>query len=179
MGKTRHEKSFVDFDKPYERNIIGLRGIVYFGIGLFLLIVVTFGLMWFLQNVMEERAAEIDRQERNPLLKNEIERLPPEPRLQAAPGFQVDGPLGRVNLELKRPQAEYEVLREQWDVLIRRGQRAEGGAIVSLPVEEAKQRLLEQNVKAASGEQAENALIESRTVISDASSGRQRSITIR
>jgi len=52
--KTKHEKSFVDFDKTYETNVIGLRGIVYFGVGLFLLIVITFGLMLVLQNVMED-----------------------------------------------------------------------------------------------------------------------------
>ncbi len=41
----KHEKTFVDFDKAYETNLIGLRGVIYFGVGLFLLIVVTFGLM--------------------------------------------------------------------------------------------------------------------------------------
>ena len=38
MGSTKHEKSFVDFEKPYEQNVIGFRGIVYFAVGLFLLI---------------------------------------------------------------------------------------------------------------------------------------------
>ena len=179
MGQTRHEKSFVDFDKPYERNIIGLRGIIYFGIGLFLLIVVTFGLMWFLQNVMEERAAEADRRESNPMMMNDTERLPPEPRLQAAPGFGVDSKGGRVNLELQRPQAEYEVLREQWNEVWKNGQKADNGAVVTLPIEQAKERLLQQNVKAATGEQGEKALNEARTMISDASSGRQRSQKIR
>ena len=41
MGSTKHEKTFVDYDKTYEQNIIGLKGIVYFGVGLLLLIVVT------------------------------------------------------------------------------------------------------------------------------------------
>ena len=34
MGSTKHEKSFVDFEQPYEQNVIGLKGIFYFGIGL-------------------------------------------------------------------------------------------------------------------------------------------------
>ena len=46
---AKHEKSFVDFDKPYEQNLIGLQGIIYFAVGLFLLIVITFGLMWALE----------------------------------------------------------------------------------------------------------------------------------
>ena len=101
MGKTKHEKSFTDFDKPYEQNVIGMRGIVYFGVGLFLLIVVTFGLMWALQNVMEDNAKQ-EKDIKSPLALSEEERLPPAnvPHLQAAPGFGVDSPNGRVNLEL-------------------------------------------------------------------------------
>src|SRR6478609_7436773 len=99
MGSTRHEKSFVDFDKPYEQNIVGLKGIVYFGIGLFLLIVITFGLMWSLMNVLSDSFAE-DKRGNNPMAMTDKERLPPEPRLQLAPGFGIDSPDGRVNLEL-------------------------------------------------------------------------------
>ncbi len=58
MGSTKHEKSFVDFDQPYEQNTIGLKGIFYFGIGLFVLIVITFGLMWALLGVFEEDAKQ-------------------------------------------------------------------------------------------------------------------------
>src|SRR2546421_3755006 len=44
------------------------------------------------------------------------ERLPPEPRLQAAPGFGVKLVNGQwVGLERREPQAEYRVLREQWE----------------------------------------------------------------
>lgn len=88
MGSTKHEKSFVDYDKPYEQNLIGLRGVIYFGIGLFLLIVVTFGLMWAMQNVMEDQARET-KDQKSPLALSEQEKLPPEPRLQAAPGFGI------------------------------------------------------------------------------------------
>src|SRR5688572_19717577 len=144
MGKTRHEKSFVDFEQPYERNIIGLRGIVYFSIGLFLLIVITFGLMWFLNDVMEEQAIANDAQSRNPMALNEIDRLPPEPRLQTAPGFGVDTGAGRVNLELVRPQAEWEVLQQEYKEIWEKGQTAPDGTAVTLPIDQAKQRFLEQ-----------------------------------
>jgi hypothetical protein len=174
MGSTKHEKSFVDYDKPYEQNLIGMRGIVYFGIGLFLLIVVTFGLMWALQNVMEDYAHET-KDQKSPLALGEQERLPPEPRLQAAPGFGVDGPNGRVNLELRAPQSEYRVLHQQWEKEWTEGQRdAKTGTVVTLPIEEAKKKMLESNPKARTGAEAEQALEETRTYMSYSSSGRTR-----
>src|SRR5689334_5936252 len=109
MGSTKHEKSFVDFEKPYEQNVIGFKGIVYFAIGLFLLIVITFGLMWALLGVFDDEFAA-DRKSNNPLQLSDKDRLPPEPRLQSAPGFGVDGPNGRVNMELGAPQAEWREL---------------------------------------------------------------------
>ena len=175
MGSTKHEKSFVDYDKPYEQNLIGLRGIVYFGIGLFLLIVVTFGLMWALQNVMEDRARE-EKDQKSPLALNERESLPPEPRLQSAPGFGVDSRNGRVNLELKAPQSEYRELQKDWNALLKDGQKdAATNTVVSLPIKDAKEMLLKDgSLKAKTGADAEKALEESRTFVSYSSSGRTR-----
>lgn len=171
---TRHEKSFVDYDKPYEQNLIGLRGIIYFGVGLFLLIVVTFGLMWALQNVMEDNARET-KDQKSPLAKDETERLPPEPRLQAAPGFGVDGPNGRVDLQLKAPQSEYRELVKQWNEELRSGQKdPKTNTVITLPIDEAKKRLLEQAPKTRTGADNEKALEESRTYMSYSSSGRTR-----
>jgi len=176
MGSTKHEKSFVDFDKPYEQNLIGLRGIIYFGIGLFLLIVVTFGLMWVLQDFMEDDAAQRQgKDQRSPLARSEQERLPPEPRLQAAPGFGVDGEKGRINLELKDPRSEYWELEKQWEKEWREGQRdAATGTVITLPIEEAKRKLLESNPPARTGAEAEQALEETNTYMSYSSSGRTR-----
>jgi len=175
MGSTKHEKSFVDYDKPYEQNLIGLRGIVYFGIGLFLLIVVTFGLMWALQNVMEDQARETKDQQ-SPLTMNEQEKLPPEPRLQAAPGFGVDDSKGRVNLELKDPRSEYWQLSKQWEGLLKDGQKDEKtNTVISLPIDEAKKQLLSNgSLKTKTGVDAEKALEDSKTFVSYSSSGRTR-----
>ena len=175
MGSTKHEKSFVDYDKPYEQNLIGLRGIVYFGIGLFLLIVVTFGLMWALQNVMEDQARETKDQQ-SPLTMNEQEKLPPEPRLQAAPGFGVDDSRGRVNLELKDPRSEYWQLSKQWEGLLKDGQKDEKtNTVISLPIDEAKKQLLSNgSLKTKTGADAEKALEDSKTFVSYSSSGRTR-----
>lgn len=172
MGETRHEKSFVDFERTYEHNVIGLKGIVWFGVGLFLLIVITFGLMWALLNVLEDNARE-EKSSDNPMMRRDLENLPPEPRLQSAPGFGVDSAEGRVNLELTAPQSEYWELKRQWDILIEKGEKHPGtGTMIALPVEEGKQRLLGQGVKARSGTDAGASADASRMYISDSSSGR-------
>jgi hypothetical protein len=175
---AKHEKTFVNLDKPYEQNLIGLRGIIVFAAGLFLLCVITFGLMYVLQNVLEDQAKEADKVNQNPMTKDmkRSDFLPPEPRLQAAPGFGVDSPNGRVNLELKKPQSEYDELHRQWEELWKDGQKdAKTGTVVTLPIEEAKAKLLEQNVKAVTGEQGQKSLEEATMFVSGSSAGRTTS----
>ena len=173
MGSTKHEKSFVDFEQPYEQNIIGLKGVFYFGIGLILLIIITFALMWALLNVFEDDA-KTDKGVSGPMAISEFERLPPEPRLQSAPGFGVESHDGRVNLELREPQAEYRELEKQWAELWEHGAKDEKtGAVSSLPVDLAKEKFLEQAVKARSGQDAEQETLRSKMYFSDSSSGRR------
>lgn len=176
MSSAKHENSFVNFDKPYEQNIIGLKGIVYFGVGLFLLIVITFLLMWVLYGVLEDNAKE-EKRSTNPLALSEAERLPPEPRLQAAPGFRVEGPNGRVNLELMAPQSEYWELKKQWEANWKNGRKDEKtGTVVSLPIDQAKELVLQRNLKARSGPDAHQSGDASRMVIIDSSSGRMATL---
>lgn len=176
MGQTKHEDSFVDYEKPYEQNVIGLKGIVYFGVGLLLLIVVTFGLMWALLGVLEDNARET-KVSTNPMQAGEMDRLPPEPRLQAAPGFGVDTQNGRVNLELMGPQSEYRVLRDSWEETWKNGTVDKStGVVTGLPIEEAKAKVLAENLKTGSGVDANQLMRQSQMVISDASSGRMASI---
>lgn len=174
---AKHEETFVDFDQPYEQNIIGLRGVIYFGIGLFLLIVITFGLMWVFQfQVLQPQAEARDKINENPLAMKGDERLPPEPRLQAAPGFGVDDPKGgRINLELREPQAEYRELQKQWEDLWKNGQKQDG-TVIALSIEEAKKKMLaDTNTKAKNDESGKKSLEEARSLISASSAGRTRS----
>ena len=147
--------------------------LVCFGIGLLLLIVVTFGLMWAFLNVLADNAA-VEKRSNTPMMSaNEKERLPPEPRIQAAPGFGVESPNGRVNLELKAPQSEYWEQKKQWQQNWITGQKDPGtGMMVTMPIEMAKEKFLAQAVKAKSGAEAENAAKLSRMYFTDASSGR-------
>ncbi len=170
---AKHEKTFVDFDKPYETNLIGLRGVIYFGVGLFLLVVITFGLMFFLQQVMEEQIDESDKKQPNPMTMSDKERLPPEPRLQGAPGFGVESPQGFMNLELQAPQAEYRELHRQWEKTWADGQKdPKTGTVITLGIEEAKKRLVAENVKAATDADAQKTADESRSIVSYSSAGR-------
>ena len=171
--EPKHERSFVDYDRTYETNLIGLRGIIYFGIGLFLLIVITFGLMFFLQNVMEDQAKE-SKDNTNPMMMTDRERLPPEPRLQAAPGYGVESEQGgRVNLELRAPQSEYWELERQWERQWAEGQTdPKTGTVITLPIDEAKRKLLQESAKAPVSEQSQNSLEESRRMTSYSSAGR-------
>ena len=177
MGETKHEKTYVDFDRGYEQNVVGVRGVVYFGIGLFLLIVITFGLMWLLLGVLEEQAAESDARNRNPLALTKEEALPPEPRLQSAPGFGVGPADDRINLELTEPQSEYRVLEEQWEELWENGQTVTGAdgkkVYVTLPLADAKKRLLEEkSADSEANKDGEKLLEDSKKMISPSSSGR-------
>jgi hypothetical protein len=179
MSAKKHVTAPGDLNKPYEQNEIELRGILGFGIGLVLLIVVTFGLMWALLNVLNDYQRE-NAGPANPMSMSERERLPPEPRLQSAPGFGVESPEGRVNLELGIPQAEYNELSKQWRQLWEHGIKdAKTGTVIAMPIEEAKAKFVGQNVKAKTGPQAEEVLINSRKSHSDSSSGRVASETRR
>ena len=172
MSSAKHGGSAEAYEKGYEENVVGIKGIAYFGIGLFILIVITFGLMWALMGVLEDNAKET-KSSNNPMAMSEREALPPEPRLQVAPGFGVEGPNGHVNLELKAPQSEWWELQKQYKEIWEKGMKDPStGAISAMPIEEAKQSFLSQQVKARSGPDAEKLFEESKLRFSDASSGR-------
>lgn len=172
MSSKKHIYTAEDLNKPYEENAIGLKGIFSFAIGLLLLIVITFGLMWAFLDVLEDYSVE-NAGPINPMLQNEKERLPPEPRLQLAPGFGIESQQGRVNMELGPPQQEYRELHKQWLDLWEHGQKDEKtGALTMMPIQEAKEKFLNQNVKARSGAEAEAVLADSRMAVSDSSAGR-------
>ncbi len=176
---AKHEKSFVNFDSPYERNIIGMKGIIIFGVGLFLLIVITFALMWWLEYVMENDA-KATKDQGGPMMLDREERLPPEPRLQLAPGFGLDGLNGRINLELLDPQAEWRVLHEQWKKEWEVGQKdPKTGTVITLPIDEAKERFLEEAAAEKSDEAAQKKYEESRRFVSASSAGRTKTDTRR
>lgn len=170
---------------PYEKDRIELRGIAFFTIGLILLIGVTFGLMGLLHFAMDDQLTQTYKQERSPMSwtdeeKKALKNLPPEPRLQAAPGFQVENPGGgeAVNLELREPQAEYRELKKQWDEVQKNGRKDPTSGVYSiLPIEEAKKRVLEGSlIKTRPADQTQKAADTVRQIPSYSSAGRATEI---
>ena len=179
MSSKKSSETVNDLNKPYEENEIGLRGIMWFGVGLFLLIVITFGLMWALLNVMKDYHRETAGPV-NPLSMSEMERLPPEPRLQLAPGFGVESERGRVNLELLAPQQEYRELHKQWVAMWQRGIKdPKTGTVIAIPINEAKERVLSEGLKTRAGADVEGMYDKANRVISEGSSGRVATTRIR
>lgn len=129
-------------DVSHEASDVDVGTIIKFVVGLFFLTVITFVLMKLLYNVLESRATAADPKPR-PMAMSDQERLPPEPRLQAAPGFGVNLGNGKfINLQLREPQAEYHELQKIWkDVL--EGKPDPRTGKVSMPIEEAKKKVVE------------------------------------
>lgn len=147
MG-SHGKKVEIDLSKGYEKNEIQLKGIVLTTIALFFTCVVSFFLMWVLQNQLEDYWVQEEQKVATPMDRTSQEKLPPEPRLQAAPGFGIDDPKGRrINLELQRPQAEWEELQKIWAAEEKNGQTIDQNGqkiVVTLPIAEAKKQLLAQ-----------------------------------
>jgi hypothetical protein len=172
MSSAKNDNDAMDLGRPYEDNEIRLKGILGFAIGLVLLIVITFGLMLGFLRVLKDNARE-NADPQNPMAMSDKERLPPEPRLQLAPGFGVESEKGRVNLELQAPAAEYRELRAQWEEIWKHGRKDEKtGMVTMLPIDEAKSRFLAQNAKARSDADAAEFYNNSRSYVSDSSAGR-------
>ncbi len=104
-----------NLDVTHEASDVNISGVLKFVMGLTVLGVVVFLLMWGMFRFLNAQETEKEPPA-GPMAMTEQERLPPEPRLQAAKGFGLKLENGEtVNLENKEPQAEYRVLREQWD----------------------------------------------------------------
>jgi hypothetical protein len=102
-------------DVTHEASDVSVSGVLKFVAGLTALTVVVFLLMGGLFRLLNTQETEKEP-DPGPMAMNSEERLPPEPRLQAATGFQVQLENGEiVKLENREPEAEYRVLREQWD----------------------------------------------------------------
>src|ERR1041384_5052507 len=99
-----------------------------------------------------------DEQNKKPMAFSKEERLPPEPRLQLAPGFGVGEGENRVNLELANPHAENWEVKKRWAEMEKEGVKdPHTGAMTAIPVAEAKAKLLEKGEKQRPAEDAQKA----------------------
>lgn len=104
-----------NLDVTHEASDVSVSGVAKFVLALTVLCVVVFVLMWGMFRLLNAQEAQKEPPA-GPMAMKPDERLPPEPRLQAAPGFEVKLKTGEiVKLEKREPEAEYRVLRAQWE----------------------------------------------------------------
>lgn len=120
-------------DVAHEESDVNVRGILWFVLGLGIATAVAFALMAGLYKAFEWQAAR-EEGEAPPMAMSEQERLPPEPRLQLAPGHALH-PLE----EMKQVRAEQVEELDTYAVI------DEGMGTVRLPVKEAQRKLVESN----------------------------------
>ncbi|MGB7923713.1 MAG: hypothetical protein WCF57_10755 [Pyrinomonadaceae bacterium] len=130
-------------DVQHEESDVNVRGILIFVAGLFVLMGVTLVLMWYMLNFFEKREAARETKPGPMALTEQKDRLPPEPRLQSAPGFGAEGQ----NLELQEPAAEIKVIRRKWHEALEKGTVDEKtNQRTSIPIKDAMRQVLEQNM---------------------------------
>src|SRR3989454_3138248 len=102
-------------DVTHESSDVNIGGILKFVVGLTIFGIIVQVLTWGMFRFFNAEEATKEPKQ-GPMAMTKEERLPPEPRLQAAPGFGVKLVNGQwVALEKREPQAEYRVLRGQWE----------------------------------------------------------------
>ena len=144
-----------NIDVTHEVSDVSVGGITRFVVGLFILMVASFVLMWALFRILESKSVEAPP---SPMALTEKDRLPPEPRLQSAPGFAEEldktGPAQKekkaeLSREIKgnapkEPMWEIRVLRDQWDEVLKNGPVDQNGQHYGMPIEQAKEQVLKQ-----------------------------------
>lgn len=145
IHKTPDVSHIQNPDVSHESSDVNVRSIIIFAGGLLVFGIIVHLLMSLMFSYMENRAKQDEAAHaRGPMAITQKEMLPPEPRLQLAPGFGVDLGEGkeRVNLQLKEPQAEYKELRKIWDDDLK-GKPDPRTGKASMPIDEAMKRIVQ------------------------------------
>jgi hypothetical protein len=150
-------------DVTRELSDVNVRGIFWFIVGLGVMFVVVYMAMFWLFDALDEREAATEPPPRS-LVNLGEERLPPEPRLQLAPGHVIS------------PLEENKILQAEMNKRLHSyGWVDQSMGAVHIPIEEAKKILLEQagkqrqpNVQPVAPQGWQRA-----TMPSDASSGKR------
>ncbi|HYE66585.1 MAG TPA: hypothetical protein VD966_13435 [Pyrinomonadaceae bacterium] len=155
-------------DVAHEESDVNVWALIYFVGGLLLFAIIVHVLMWLMFDFMEDRAESLEPPPA-PMALTQQERLPPEPRLQVAPGWEAEGQ----DLRLREPQAEMKIVSERWQRVLSEGEKDASGNYVILPIDEATRRLIEQGLPSRPQEGGQNFVTGGIDVPSYQSSGRQ------
>ena len=146
-------------DVTHEASDVYIGGIARFVAGLFVLTIAVFLLMWGLFHVFESRT-RTEETRRSPMALSDQERLPPEPRLQGAPGFAQELEKKSKPASAEEPAAthvkesggpkdplwEINVLRQHWHDVLEKGPVDQNGQRYGMPIEKAKEEILKQGL---------------------------------
>lgn len=135
-----------NIDVTHEPSDVNVRAILSFvAVLTAMCIVICFGLYFLFWHY--NASEETKEPKPGPMAMTKEERVPPEPRLQNAPGFGLKLENGQwINLEKREPAAEYQELRKQWEKTLNEGPKGESDRIVGLPIEEAMKVIVQHNL---------------------------------
>ncbi|HEU4596392.1 MAG TPA: hypothetical protein VFS10_14745 [Pyrinomonadaceae bacterium] len=170
-GKRRrdsiHETPDVSYisnpDVAHEHTDVPVTPVLKFIGGLVVFFGIAFAAMYLMFLFFQRREVNAERRP-SPLQRQGEERLPPEPRLQLAPGFGVTSEDGkRVTLAydqagqtetVPQPQSEYWTVRDEWERKLKGyGWVDEQAGTVRVPVEEAMRVYQERQQAKSQGQQ--------------------------
>ena len=139
-------------DVTHETSDVYIAGIAKFVVALFILMVASCLFMWGLFQTFE---SQIKEPKRSPMALSGKDRLPPEPRLQGAPGFG-EGLEKTANAEKtvepsgqeppKNPLWEIKAVRDQWNDVLEHGPVDKDGKRFGMPIEEAKEEIVKKGL---------------------------------
>ena len=143
-----------NIDVTHETSDVSVGGIAKFIGGLTIMTIAVYFLMWGMFRVMNAREKD---EPSSPMALGQKERLPPEPRLQSAPGFaeELDKEVAVKGEEHapthseetpKDPLWEIRLLREHWKTTLEQGVKDQNGKVIVMPIEDAKKELLRQGL---------------------------------
>jgi hypothetical protein len=125
----------------HEVSDIDVNGVLKFVVALTILTAAVYvGMLLMFRQFQSQAQAE---PKPGPMALSKAERLPPEPRLQGAPGFGITlGDGSKVNLETKEPQAEYRALLAQWEQELKGEFKDALGNPRTIPISEAMKQVV-------------------------------------
>ena len=178
VTETPDVRHITNVDVMHEESDVSVKGVGAFVGILFAGLVLIAALMVGLYKLFEWNAERQDaRIEVSPMARTEKERLPPPPRLQAAPGFESLDPHDpnddSQKFQLKHPQAEWEALQRKWDWELHNPGAVDASTqTMRVPIEDAKRMLLGKGLPVRQ-QQAGEAGAKGADVPSYSSAGRQ------
>jgi hypothetical protein len=159
VTETPEVSNIKNVDVTHEVSDVYISAIAKFVAGLFVLMIVSFLLMWVLFRAFESQIRDTPA---SPMALTEKERLPPEPRLQGAPGFAEElgtkapavkkeesgAAITTGEAQPKDPLWEIKMLREHWNDVLEHGPVDQSGKRYGMPIEKAKEEILQQGLPA-------------------------------